>query len=74
MSFGEPVVHGSQEISGFSALPLIAPEAGEAGGGAQLPRLRTLPSGDVDHIPQHSLCFRLAAVVTCEQQLSLKSM
>ena len=31
---GEPIVYGREQVSGFGALALIAPQAGEAGGGA----------------------------------------
>jgi hypothetical protein len=34
-AFGEPAVDGREEIAGFGAIALVAPEAGEAGGGAQ---------------------------------------
>jgi hypothetical protein len=35
-AFGEPAVDRRQEVAGFGALALVAPEAGEAGRGAQL--------------------------------------
>ena len=41
----EPVVDGGEEIAGFGALALVAPDAGEVGGGAYLPEL-----GDTHHI------------------------
>jgi hypothetical protein len=34
-SFGEPIVHGREKITGFGAFTLIAPEVRNAGGGAE---------------------------------------
>jgi hypothetical protein len=45
-AFGEPAVDRGEEVAGLSAFALIAPQAGKAGGGAQLPRTRGLPAGD----------------------------
>jgi hypothetical protein len=45
-TFGEPAVDRREKITGFGALALITPEAGEASGGAQLEGLRVLKSDD----------------------------
>jgi hypothetical protein len=42
-TFGEPVVDRREEITGFGALALVAPEASELEGGTQLPEFGTLP-------------------------------
>jgi len=44
-AFGEPAVDRGEEVAGFGALALIAPEAGEARRGAQLQGSRTLLAG-----------------------------
>src|SRR5467141_3485871 len=36
-TLGKPAVDRREEVAGFVALALVAPEADEAGGGAQLP-------------------------------------
>ena len=36
-AFGEPAIDRGEKIVGLLPFALIAPEAGEAGGGAQLP-------------------------------------
>jgi hypothetical protein len=41
-AFGEPVVDRREEIASLGALALVAPEAGEAGGGAELEHFCTL--------------------------------
>ena len=41
-AFGEPVVDGRKQVARFLALALAFPQAGEAGGGAELPGLRLL--------------------------------
>jgi hypothetical protein len=41
--FGEPAVDRRKQVAGFGALALIAPQADEAGGGAQLEELCALP-------------------------------
>src|SRR5262249_36208973 len=41
-AFGEPAVDWREEVAGFGALALVAPEAGKAGGGAQFVRPRPL--------------------------------
>src|SRR3979411_2751784 len=55
--FGEPVVDGSEKITGFSALALIAPEPCQVECRTQLPELGALPPG---------YCERLAiALLRC---------
>ena len=44
--FSEPAVDRREKITGFGALTLITPAAGEANGCAQLEGLRVLKSGD----------------------------
>jgi hypothetical protein len=41
-TFGEPTVDRREKITGFGALALITPEAGEAGRGAQFLEFGTL--------------------------------
>src|SRR3984893_18133089 len=53
-AFGEPVVHRREEVAGFGALTLVAPEAGEAGVGAQLPHLSVLSPRDRQSTLQRS--------------------
>src|SRR5262245_12192318 len=47
-AFGEPGVERGEEGARGVAFTLIPPEAGEAGGGAQLGRFRLLPARDVE--------------------------
>jgi len=58
-AFGEPAVDRRKQVAGFGALALIAPQAGEAGGGAQLPDFRTLPLRDLHGLIIVSLSRRL---------------
>ena len=39
IAFGEPTINRCQKVAGFGAAALVAAEAGEAHGGAQLPEL-----------------------------------
>src|SRR6202048_12590 len=41
-AFGEPAVDRPEEVAGFGAPALLAPEAGEIAGGAQFQRFRLL--------------------------------
>ena len=41
-AFGESAVNRGEEITGFGAFALVAPETGEAGGDAQFPEFATL--------------------------------
>jgi hypothetical protein len=43
--FGEPSVDRREEIARFGVFALVAPQTGEADGGAQLPQPRTLLLG-----------------------------
>src|SRR5215467_12147055 len=54
-AFGEPAVDWREEITGFGALALITPEAGEAGRRPKFPRFGLLRTGDLD-------CLAKAAV------------
>jgi hypothetical protein len=54
--FREPAADRREQIAGFGALTLIAPEAGEAGGGTQLKKPGTL-------LPSHS--ERAAITIVC---------
>jgi hypothetical protein len=49
-TFGEPAVDGREKITGFDAFTLIAPEAGEAGGGAQFRSFCALPFRDGERL------------------------
>ena len=51
-AFSEPAVDRREEIAGFGALALVAPEAGEAGGGAQLKRFGMLVARDIERLTQ----------------------
>src|SRR5262249_18285738 len=45
-TFREPVVDRGEELAGFDAPPLVAPQSGEARSGAQFPEFRLLLLGD----------------------------
>src|SRR5215470_10116352 len=45
-SFGEPAVDRSEQVAGRGAATLVAPQPSKARGGAQLPQLGFLVSGD----------------------------
>ena len=47
-TFGEPIVDRTEQITGFRALALVAPEPGEAGRCPQLEELCALPLGNGD--------------------------
>src|SRR6516225_7322510 len=47
-ALGEPAVDRGEKIARLGGLALVAPQPGEAGGGAQLPRLRILRTGSLD--------------------------
>src|SRR5258708_31504989 len=49
-AFGEPAADRREEVAGFVALALVAPEAGEAGGGAKLERFCALLFRDRDRL------------------------
>jgi hypothetical protein len=51
-AFGERRVQRGEQIAGGVAFALIAPEAREARGGAQLERLRLLRTRDVAGLPE----------------------
>src|SRR5215467_14406433 len=84
-AFGEPAVAGGEKIVGFGTLALVAPEAGETGGGAQLKRFGMLVACDIERLTQtdfgldgglaghHSGVGRSASGVE-QQQLSFKPM
>src|SRR5262249_24307703 len=55
-AFGEPAVDGREEIAGFGALDLVAPEASEAGRGAEFPPSCTLSSRNREALLQARLC------------------
>ena len=38
-TFGEPAVNRGEQVAGFGGVALVAPEPGEAYGGAQFPEL-----------------------------------
>jgi hypothetical protein len=57
---GEPAIDGREEIAGFGALALVAPETGEAGARLQLEGLRLLTSGDRERL--HERAFRRRGV------------
>jgi len=46
--FGEPAVDRREKVSGFGALALALPQAGEARPGAQLEGPGLLPAGDLE--------------------------
>src|SRR5215467_3749590 len=56
-AFGEPAVDRGEQVTGLGAFALVAPEPGEAGGGAQLPKFGVLPL-------RHSECL-VVAVLRC---------
>ena len=49
-AFGEPAVNWREESTGVGALALVAPEAGEAGGGAQFKQLCPLSLRNRDRL------------------------
>jgi hypothetical protein len=58
-SFGEPVIHGSEEVIGFLAFALLLPEASQARGRTEFPGFRLLALGYADGVMEASFCFRL---------------
>src|ERR1700730_13937382 len=73
-ALGEPVVDRGEEITSFGALALITPEAGEADGGAQLPRLRLLRTGSLDRPPIGKLRLIRSAWLPLQKQIAHHSM
>jgi hypothetical protein len=55
--FGKPAVDGGEQVMGLGASALVAPEAREAGGGAQLQGLRLLALGCIDRLVEPRCCF-----------------
>ena len=56
-AFGEPAVDRREQVAGLGALALIAPQASEAGRGAQLQGFRLLAAGGVDRPLEPGCCF-----------------
>jgi hypothetical protein len=59
-AFGEPVVDRREELTGFRALSLLTPEAGEASGGAEFPELRRPVTCRLNHT--HQAIFRRSII------------
>ena len=59
---------------GFGGLALRLPEAGEAGSGAEFPRLGGLGLGDLSSILVTSLGLGLLFVRLCQEQVSFEGM
>jgi hypothetical protein len=71
-AFGEPSVDRGEEIVGFGALALVAPQAGEAGGGVQLKNLCALPLGDGNG---SLIVFLRSGLIACgAQQVAVDSL
>ena len=68
-AFGERTGDGRQQIAGFGAPALLAPETGQAPGGAQLPQPRLLSARHGERPVKGLLGLGLAAGVPSEQQL-----
>jgi putative tryptophan/tyrosine transport system substrate-binding protein len=67
-TFSEPTVDRHEEITGFGALALITPEACEAGGGAQLPEFRALPTRNGNCLVKTGLST--GEISDCDEQLA----
>src|SRR5262245_19848899 len=68
-AFGEPAINWREEIAGLTALALVAPEPGQAAGGAEFPQLGALTAGD-----RHALveaCFDVLHIGFWRVQLHL---
>jgi hypothetical protein len=59
-TLGEPAVDWREKSTGFGALTLIAPDAGEAGGGAQFKRPCTLAFRNYECLVAALLCCVIA--------------
>src|SRR5262249_21695323 len=71
-AFGEPVVDRREEITGFGALPLVAPEAGKAHRSPQLPEFRTLPTRNGDGLAK--TCFSRHRIANSDEKIPSKAM
>src|SRR5262244_2964348 len=69
---GEPAVDRREQLTGFSALALTLPQAGQAHGGAQLPRLRLLAAGHFKGLLKMRLRLRLGSWRVLHQQRTLE--
>jgi hypothetical protein len=56
-AFGKPAIHRNEQFARFLDLPLGAPEAREAHGGAEFPRLGVLPTRNGERPHETSLGF-----------------
>src|SRR5262245_50457477 len=57
-AFSEPTVNRSKQFVSLLPLPLVAPEPGEKGGGAQFPEARPLIARNVQGFAQMAFDFR----------------
>jgi len=56
-AFSEPAVDRRQQLVGLSVLALLLPQATQARGSAQLPRLRLLAPGNVERLLKTGFCL-----------------
>ena len=68
--FGEPAVDRGEQRARLGGLALIPPQPGEAGGGAQFPRLRLLRTGALDRPPIGSFRPIRSARVAPQEQIA----
>jgi hypothetical protein len=60
-AFGKATIDRGEKIVGLLSIALVAPEAGEAGGGAQLKALRPLLSRGGHGLPEAFLCYPIVS-------------
>ena len=73
-ALGEPAVDRRQQLARLGGLALVAPQPGEAGGGAQFPRLRLLRTGSLDRPPIGNFRPIRSARVPPEEQIAHQPM
>jgi hypothetical protein len=61
-AFGEPAVDRCEKVTGFGVLAFVAPETGEAGGGAEFKELGALFLAD------HDCSAEAHLIVTCHAE------
>src|SRR5258708_511468 len=71
-TLGKPAVDRREEFAGFVALASVAPESGEAGGGAQLPEVRALPPRNGDRLVK--TLFRRLKITDTDEQFAANTM
>src|SRR5215470_7188191 len=69
--FDEPAIDRCQKLAGFSALPLLLPEATQAQGSAEFWHLRVLPARQGQGVLKTAFCLLEVRTRVQQQQLTL---